>query len=154
MKLQNSCIVPAGLPESWEFLLDVAAAAKCVPGVVEATPEGEGRYRGTLRARVGPMSINLSGTVTIEEQEPGSGRARFLVEASDRRVGGGVKTEMLMQLTARAPTETELTIETDTTFMGRLGELGQPVIRRKAQSTIEEFARNLSRELAARSNST
>lgn len=149
MKLQNSCIVPAGLPESWEFLLDVAAAAKCVPGVVEATPEGEGRYRGTLRARVGPMSINLSGTVTIEEQEPGSGRARFLVEASDRRVGGGVKTEMLMQLTARSPTETELVIETDTTFMGRLGELGQPLIRRKAQSTIEEFARNLSRELGA-----
>ena len=55
-----------------------------------------------------------------------------------------------MQLTARSPAETELTIETDTTFMGRLGELGQPLIRRKAQSTIEEFARNLSRELAAR----
>ena len=34
--------------------------------------------------------------------------------------------------------------------MGRLGELGQPLIRRKAQSTIEEFARNVSRELAAR----
>jgi carbon monoxide dehydrogenase subunit G len=46
--------------------------------------------------------------------------------------------------------ETELFIETDTTFMGRLGELGQPVIRRKAQSTIEEFARNLARQLEAR----
>ena len=72
------------------------------------------------------------------------------MEASDRRVGGGVKTEMLMQLTARSPTETELVIETDTTFMGRLGELGQPLIRRKAQSTIEEFAWNLSRELGGR----
>ena len=129
--------------------MDVANAAKCVPGVVEATPEGDGRYRGALRAKVGPMSINLSGTVTIQEREPGSGRARFLVEASDRRVGGGVKTDMLMQLTARSPIETELTIETDTTFMGRLGELGQPLIRRKAQSTIEEFARNLSRERGA-----
>ena len=102
------------------------------------------------RAKVGPMSINLSGTITVQEQEPNSGRARFLVEASDRRVGGGVKTDMLMQLTAKSPAETELTIETDTTFMGRLGELGQPLIRRKAQSTIEEFARNVSRELAAR----
>ena len=150
MKLQNSCLIPAGLNESWDFLINVADSAKCVPGVVEATPEGDGRYRGTLRAKVGPMSINLSGTVTVQEQEPGSGRARFLVEASDRRVGGGVKTEMLMQLTAMSATETELNIETDTTFMGRLGELGQPVIRRKAQSTIEEFARNLSRELGAR----
>ncbi len=151
MKLQNSCVVPAGMTESWDFLIDVANAAKCVPGVVDVAPEGDGRYRGALRAKVGPMSITLSGTVTIEEREPESGRARFIVEASDRRVGGGVKTDMLMQLTAKSPTETELTIETDTTFMGRLGELGQPVIRRKAQSTIEEFARNLTRELASRS---
>ena len=130
--------------------MDVANSAKCVPGVVDVAPDGDGCYRGTLRAKVGPMSINLSGAVTIQEQEADSGRARFLVEASDRRVGGGVKTEMRMQLTAMSATETELTIETDTTFMGRLGELGQPVIRRKAQSTIEGFARNLSRELAAR----
>ena len=150
MKLQNSCTVPAGLTESWDFLMDVARAAQCVPGVADVAPEGNDRYRGTLRAKVGPMSITLSGTVTLQEQEPDSGRARFLVEASDRRVGGGVKTNMLMRLAAKSPTETELTIETDTTFMGRLGELGQPVIRRKAQSTIEEFARNLSRNLAAR----
>lgn len=149
MKLQNSCMVPAGLMESWDLLADVATAARCVPGVLEVAPDGEGRYRGTLRARVGPMSVTLSGTVTVQQREPESGRARFLVEASDRRLGGGVKTDMVMQLTARSPAETELTIETDTTFMGRLGELGQPVIRRKAQSTIEEFARNLGRELEA-----
>ena len=80
----------------------------------------------------------------------GEGRARFLVEASDRRIGGGVKTEMLVQVNRMSSAETELFIETDTTFMGRLGELGQPVIRRKAQSTIEEFARNLARQLEAR----
>ena len=94
------------------------------------------------------MGLTLSGTVTVLEREQDSGRARFLVQASDRRVGGGVKTEMSLQLSAISQEETELAIETDTTFMGRLGELGQPVIRRKAQSTIEEFARNLARELA------
>ena len=150
MKLQNSCLIPAGLTESWEFLMDVVSSAKCVPGVADVAPEDDGRYRGALRAKVGPMSVTLSGTVTVREREPDSGRARFLVEASDRRIGGGVKTDMRMQLTAKSASETELTIETDTTFMGRLGELGQPVIRRKAQSTIEEFARNLSRELMAR----
>jgi carbon monoxide dehydrogenase subunit G len=119
---------------------------------MEVSQEGEDSYRGTLKARVGPMSITLAGTVTVQEQESDSGRARFLVEASDRRVGGGVKTEMLMQLTATPSGHTEMSLETDTTFMGRLGELGQPVIRRKAQATIEEFARNLSRELATQSN--
>ena len=148
MRLENCCVVPAGVNEAWDFLVDVERAARCVPGVVEVAPEGESRYRGTLRARVGPMGITLAGTVTIEEQDPESSRARFLVEASDRRVGGGVRTTMVMQLTASSEDKTEVCIETDTTFMGRLGELGQPVIRRKAQATIEEFARNLEAELA------
>ena len=147
MKLQNTCIVPAGLEETWTALMDVRTSAMWVPGVIEVAEDGAGRFRGTLKARVGPMSMNLSGTVTVAEQEPEVGRARFLVEANDRRVGGGVRTSMVMQLTPAPAGGTEVAIETDTTFIGKLGELGQPVIRRKAQSTIEEFARNLTRKL-------
>ena len=33
--------------------------------------------------------------------------------------------------------------------LGRLGELGQPIIRRKARNTLEEFAQNLSVLLAS-----
>ena len=150
MKLHNTCVVPAGMRETWAALMDVPNSAKWVPGVIEVAEEGDRCYRGTLKARVGPMSMNLSGTVVVEEQEPEEGRARFLVEASDRRVGGGVRTAMVMQLTPMPAGGTEVVIETDTTFMGKLGELGQPVIRRKAQSTIEEFARNLTRELEGR----
>ena len=150
MKLENSCLVPASPDRTWKYLMDVANAARCVPGVVDVAENGEGRYRGTLKARVGPMSINLSGTVSVEEQNEAEGRARYVVEASDRRIGGGVKTEMLVQVNRISSEETGLVIETDTTFMGRLGELGQPVIRRKAQSAIEEFARNLARELSER----
>ena len=150
MKLHNTCVVPAGFRETWAALMDVPTAAMWVPGVVDVAADGAGYYRGSLKARVGPMSMTLSGTVTVEEQEPDSGRARYLVEASDRRVGGGVRTTMVVQLAETPSGGTEVAIETDTTFMGRLGELGQPVIRRKAQSTIEEFARNLSRELEAR----
>ena len=150
MKLHNTCVVPAGMRETWAALMDVPKSARWVPGVIEVTEDGDRCYRGTLKARVGPMSMNLSGTVTVEEQELEEGRARFLVEASDRRVGGGVRTTMVMQLTPMPAGGTEVAIETDTTFMGKLGELGQPVIRRKAQSTIEEFARNLTRELEGR----
>ena len=150
MRLHNTCVVPAGLEETWAALMDVPNSAMWVPGVIEVAEDGDHRYRGTLKARVGPMSMNLSGTVTLEEQEQDEGRARFVVEASDRRVGGGVRTTMAMQLTSMPTGGTEVAIETDTTFMGKLGELGQPVIRRKAQSTIEEFARNLTRGLEGR----
>jgi len=147
LKLESRAIVPASREATWALVMDIPRAASCIPGVKEVTPDGEGGYQATLQARIGPMGMNLSGKITIVSQDADAGVASFLVEANDRRVGGGVKTDMTMRLTVKSPTETELEIISDTTFMGRLGELGQPIIRRKARNTLEEFSRNLSKLL-------
>ena len=140
--------MPANWEDTWAVVMDVPKAASCIPGITEITLDGEGRYQATLQARVGPMGINLKGTITVLFQDAASGEAAFLVEANDRRVGGGVKTNMTMKLNAKTTDESELEIMADTTFMGRLGELGQPIIRRKARNTLEDFMKNLSNLLA------
>ena len=149
MKLEIHSIVPASREATWALVMDIPRAAACIPGIKDVTPDGEGRYQATLQARVGPMGMNLSGTITVLSQDADACEAEFLVEANDRRVGGGIKTSMTMKVTAQSPSETELEIVSDTTFMGRLGELGQPIIRRKARNTLEEFSRNLSKLLAS-----
>ncbi len=149
MKLEIRSVVPASREATWALVMDIPRAAACIPGIKDVIPDGEGRYLATLQARVGPMGMTLSGTITVLSQDAESGEAAFLVEANDRRVGGGVKTNLTMKVTAQAPNETELEIVSDTTFMGRLGELGQPIIRRKARNTLEEFSRNLGKILAS-----
>ena len=152
MRLENSCLVPAGRSTLWNLLMDIPRAAACVPGLQEITPDGENRYRATLQSRVGPMRFSFSGTVSVLERDESKGEARFLVEASDRKVGGAIKADMTMRLIDQAPGQTELSIVTDTAFMGKLGELGQPLMHRKTRSTMEEFARNLA-ELLRQANS-
>ena len=149
MKVEIISVVPASREATWALVMDIPRAASCIPGIKDVIPDGEDRYQATLTARVGPMGMTLSGTITVLSQDADAGEARFLVEANDRRVGGGVKTKMTMKVTAKSPNETELEIVADTTFMGRLGELGQPIIRRKARNTLEEFSKNLSKLLAS-----
>ncbi len=149
MKIEIVSTVPAGRDATWAVVMDIPKAASCIPGIKEVTPDGEGRYQATLQARVGPMGMNLSGTITVLSQDADTGEAEFLVEANDRRVGGGVKTNMTMKVTAKSADESELEIMADTTFMGRLGELGQPIIRRKARNTLEDFTKNLSKLLTS-----
>ncbi len=149
MKLETRALVPAELGATWDLLMDLPRASACVPGLQELVPDGEGVFRATLQARVGPISLKFSGTIQILEQDRGKGEAQFRIEGADRRVGGSFKADMTMRLTSGAPGQTELFIATDTTFMGKLGEFGQPIIRRKAGATIEEFARNLAQELNA-----
>ena len=151
MKVEIVSVVPASREATWTLVMDIPKAATCIPGLKDITPDGEARYQATLQARVGPMGMNLSGVITVLSQDAESGEAHFLVEANARRVGGGVKTNMSMKVTAKSPTETELEIVADTTFMGRLGELGQPLIRRKARNTLEDFSKNFSKLLASES---
>lgn len=149
MKIEILSDVPASREATWALAMDIPKAASCIPGIKDITPDGEGKYQATLQARVGPMGMNLSGTITVLSQDADAGEAYFLVEANDRRVGGGIKTNMSMKVTAKSADETELEIIADTTFMGRLGELGQPLIRRKARNTLEEFSKNLSKLLSS-----
>ena len=143
MKLENRCVVPADQATTWDLVMDVPRVAPCVPGLSALEQEDDDRYTGTLLAQAGPMRVNLSGTLRVVSRDDERGEAHFLLEAADRRIGGSVKTTMTLQLSPTPDGQTELTIATDTAFMGALGTLGQPIIRRKAAATVEEFARNL-----------
>ncbi len=148
MKLENRCLVPADIQRTWELLMDIPRAAACVPGMEEVVQEEDGSYRASMRVRVGPMGLTLAGTLRVLEQDSAKGEARFLIEASDRKVGGAVRADLLIQLRSEDGNQTELVLNTDTTFIGRLGELGQPLIRRKANNTMQDFARNLAQQLS------
>ena len=63
-------------------------------------------------------------------------------EANDRRLGGGIRARMSLTL-APAEVGTRMRIDTDLAVLGRIGEFGQPVIRKKADTLLGEFAANM-----------
>jgi carbon monoxide dehydrogenase subunit G len=48
-----------------------------------------------------------------------------------------------MRLSELDPNQTELIVTTEAQVMGKLGEFGQPVMRKKADSMMQEFSRNI-----------
>jgi len=138
----QECVIPVERERLWDFLMEVPKVASCVPGVESVEAVDASAYKGGLRVQVGPIRLSLQGTMTVEEQDRSSWRARMRAEASDRRVGGGIRARMNLTL-ASEEGGTRLRIETDLAILGRIGEFGQPVIKKKADALLEEFARNL-----------
>ena len=147
MQLENKCLVPADRDTTWELVMDIPRVAACIPGVNDVTPVGDDKFNAVMQVRIGPMRLSFSGTILIVDQDKQKGEARFRVEAADRRLGGSFRADMILRLNPLSETQTELSIESDVAFMGKLGELGQPLIRRKAGNTLEDFARNLSQQV-------
>jgi uncharacterized protein len=144
----QECVIPVERERLWDFLMDVPKVARCVPGVETVETLDASAYKGSLRVQVGPIRLSLQGTMTVEEQDRAAWQARMRAEANDRRVGGGIRARMSLTL-APGLGGTRLRIETDLAILGRIGEFGQPVIKKKADAFLDEFARNLGAALAA-----
>ena len=148
MIIDQRLTVDAPPDRVWDFLMDVPAVAGCVPGVESVSALPDGRYSGVLKVQVGPVSARLEGTVHLAERDEGARRARMDVRAADKRIGGNVSAQMTMQLEPLATGGTAVTVTTDAAILGKLGMLGQAVIKRQADVVMAEFGRNLSRALA------
>ncbi len=81
--------------------------------------------------------------MTIQERDRQAWRIAAHAEAHDRRVGGGVFLNTHISLSENGSDETELTISSEARLMGKLGEFGQPIIRRKADTIVAGFAKNV-----------
>jgi carbon monoxide dehydrogenase subunit G len=143
----QECLIPVARERLWDFLMDVPTVSRCVPGVGTVEAVGDNAYRGGIEVKVGPIRLSLQGTITVEEQDRTGWRARMRAEANDRRLGGGIRALLHLTLLP-AEAGTRVRIDTDLAVLGRIGEFGQPVIRSKADTLLEEFARNLGSALA------
>jgi carbon monoxide dehydrogenase subunit G len=143
MHFEHRVTIPAEQERVWAFLMDVPAVGRCVPGVTEVNALEDDAYQGTLKVRLGPVALQLEGKLNVVERNQAERRANLSVQAADRRAGGSVNARIVLQLEPLTPGETALVVSTDANVLGKLGEFGQPLIRRKADQIMEEFARNV-----------
>lgn len=143
MNFEHSCTVPVAREILWDFLMDVPQMATCVPGVSDISAKSEDQYAGRMKIKFGPIRLTLLGELFIQERDQPNWRAAGRAEANDRRVGGGVHINAELILIEREGPETELSIQTEARLMGKLGEFGQSVIRKKADKIVAEFAQSV-----------
>jgi carbon monoxide dehydrogenase subunit G len=149
--IDHRITVPAPPDQVWAFMMDVPAVSQCVPGVDGVARIDEDTYSGVMRVRVGPIQVRLDGRVILAERDEAAQHARMDLQAADKRLNGAVNAKMSLQLlSADGGQQTDLEIRTDANVMGKLGEFGQAVIRKKADQIVQEFATNLSAAVTAR----
>ena len=153
MLIDHRITVPAPPERVWAFMMDIPAVSRCVPGVNDVARIDDQTYSGVMSVRVGPIAVKLDGRVILAERDEAARQARMDLQAADRRINGAVNAKMRMQLaSADSGSKTDVSIQTDANVMGKLGEFGQAVIRKKADQIVQEFANSLSAAVAGQTS--
>jgi carbon monoxide dehydrogenase subunit G len=147
LKLSHTAKVSAPAARVWAVVMDIPVAARCVPGVAAVTPAGSDKFKGSLLVQIGPVRLVLDGDISVTSRDDAARRASLKADAKDSRLGGNVHAMVDIALRELAD-GTELRIDSDVQIGGRIGEFGQPVIKRKADQLLAQFARCLGKSAA------
>ena len=130
----------------WAFVTDIPAVGMCIPGAANVT-ETDGTYTGTVKVRVGPVALGLEGKLSVDSRDDAAMRVSMTGEGADRKVPGNVRVKIDMAVEDAGDGGSNLVVRSDANIMGKLGEFGQGIIKRKTDGIMQEFGRNLTKKV-------
>ena len=122
-------------PQWDKALVDPIAVIRCIPGVQSVEPEGPMSYAICVTTGIGPIRFRLEGKAAIESPDPHRWGARVTLH---ERLAGTIYGYFELG----EAEEQMLAITADVTLGGRLGELAQPLLRKKAADMVRGFQGN------------
>lgn len=148
MYFEDRQIIEAPREELWDFLMQIEKVGECIPGCDRVVQVGPEEYETTMRLRVGPINLRVESKLHVVERDRDTWTATMRANGAERGVGGGVNATFTMVLSEVGDGKTELLVKNDAKILGRLGEFGQPVMKRKAASITQQFASTIGKRLA------
>ena len=147
MKFQGNLSIARPVEKVWEFLWDIEKLTSCIPGCegVKTIKDRE-KYELKVKDSVGPITVHFELLAEVKKLEPLK-RIEIALEGKDFKAGG-VRQTMTLVLTAKG-SESEIDFETDVNVFGRLGTLGYPFVKKKAETVINEFSENVKSAIEA-----
>ena len=133
-------------PTAFAIVRDPVRLARCIPGCTELYEVGPDRYTAVLTSRVAFMTLGFKVVIEVAKIEPPSTlEAKITGDAVG--LSGHVVATARMNLAETADRHTTIRYTTEVGLTGKLGSLGQPVLRATSAKLAREFGANLKAEI-------
>lgn len=141
MKINGEFTVSAPRDVVYERLNDAQFFASCLEGVRDLTQVDETHYTATLETRIAYIKFKFAISVEfVEKIAPEKIVAR--AEGTPLGVVGRLTSTACAILKDQGP-QTIVAYETDVALAGKLGSIGQPVLKAKAREMERTFVKNI-----------
>ena len=148
MALETSAeiIVAADRSTAFAIVRDPQRLARCIPGCTELRAIGPDRYTAVLTSRVAFMTVSFNVTVDVTRIELPS-RLEATITGDAIGLSGRVVATATMEFVEISEYRTAIRYTTAVGLTGKLGSLGQPVLRATSARLAREFGDHLKAEI-------
>jgi carbon monoxide dehydrogenase subunit G len=148
LTFQNEFLVDAPVDLAWRTLLDLQRVAQCLPGASIEAAGQDGSFPGSMRFKLGPMTLTYRGVARIEQVDEASYTATFAVEGQETKGQGSASATIASRL-ATDGLATRVFVESTLTVTGRPAQFGGRIMEDVAAGLLADFAKRLSEMMKA-----
>jgi len=146
--LRNEFTVRGDLDTVWLRMLDIESVADCVPGAKIEEYEPPNVYRGSIRVRIGPMTVDYKGEATLVEVDEEARSATIFLKAREARGQGSAVATVHNRLEA-VPGGTRVVAETELQITGPQAQFGKGVLEDVGTRILGEFSKRLEERISS-----
>ncbi|HEY2762435.1 MAG TPA: SRPBCC family protein [Pseudonocardiaceae bacterium] len=147
MTLEHTVTIAAPVDPVWRALLDPQRVAPCFPGATLTSADGN-EFAGTVKVRLGPISLQYNGSGRFTETDDQAHRA--VIDASGSASGGqGTAAASVVATLSEGGGGTAVVVATQLTITGKPAQFGRGMLEDVGKQMIGQFADNLAAKLGA-----
>jgi carbon monoxide dehydrogenase subunit G len=137
MDLSHRFVVPAPIDATWVALTDVERVARCFPGALVTSVEGDD-FAGSVAVKLGPITLHYAGTGTFVERDETQHRAVIKATGQDQRGNGAAAVTVVAHMTPESE-GTAVALTSELSITGRPSQFGRNVMQDVSDHLLDEF---------------
>jgi uncharacterized protein len=149
VRIENSFVVAAPPSQVWKLLLDVERVAGCMPGAELTEVVDDRTWKGRVRLRIGPVSMNYSGTVIMTERDDARHAVTLRAEGRETSGKGNAAATVRSSVQAADGGGSKVLIDQDLQLSGMAAQFGARMLQDVSAHLTQQFADGLSAQLTA-----
>ncbi|HSB08420.1 MAG TPA: SRPBCC family protein [Blastocatellia bacterium] len=139
-KIEEAFDVQAPVQRVWEYLIDPASVAVCLPGAELLESRADGSYLGAVKVKVGPVAMSYKGVVKFTELDKQARLVRLVGEGREAGGGGSAKLTMLSKITDLPTGGSHVIVEAEVDLVGKIVQFGRGMIEEVSRQLFRQFA--------------
>ncbi|MFN9279102.1 MAG: CoxG family protein [Betaproteobacteria bacterium] len=149
VKLDKQYPLEVSVEQAWAVLSDIRAVGSCMPGAQITEQLDDTHYKGTVKTKVGPASMQFGGEIEVLGIDVAA-RAMQMVGKGADRGGSSASMKLSAHIEPGATPQTSVLVgQATVTVSGKLAQFGSRLLVPVSDAMLAQFADNFRAAAAA-----
>ena len=139
VKLEKRFPLEASPGQAWQLLSDIRGVAECMPGAEITEQVDERNYKGQIKVKVGPASMQFKGDIEVLGVDADKREIHLVGRGADTKGTSSATMDLTATIT-ESDGRSELVGLSEVSVTGKMASLGGRMLTQVSDQLVKQFA--------------